>query len=162
MAIVHHGINLFGEVCRMKLFLTLEAQSEVLSALLRQTTRELSFVTDREAHLEDVNNYGTEFRLIAIIPTCVDDGFWNALGWKERKQIWRKKKEADIRLRMDYDRFVQETPENQRLMFIDIIVRSIQVVQEKSKDDFRGNELIADILKALNITQDQLDQLNNS
>ena len=146
----------------MKLFLTLEAQSEVLSALLRQTTRELSFVTDREAHLEDVNNYGTEFRLIAIIPTCVDDGFWNALGWKERKQIWRKKKEADIRLRMDYDRFVQETPENQRLMFIDIIVRSIQVVQEKSKDYFRGNELIADILKALNITQDQLDQLNNS
>lgn len=146
----------------MKLFLTLEAQSEVLSALLRQTTRELSFVTDREAHLEDVNNYGTEFRLIAIIPTCVDDGFWNALGWKERKQIWRKKKEADIRLRMDYDRFVQETPENQRLMFIDIIVRSIQVVQEKSKDDFRGDELIADILKALNITQDQLDQLNNS
>ena len=146
----------------MKLFLTLEAQSEVLSALLRQTTRELSFVTDREAHLEDVNNYGTEFRLIAIIPTCVDDGFWNALGWKERKQIWRKKKEADIRLRMDYDRFVQETPENQRLMFIDIIVRSIQVVQEKSKGDFRGNELIADILKALNITQDQLDQLNNS
>lgn len=146
----------------MKLFLTLEAQSEVLSALLRQTTRELSFVTDREAHLEDVNNYGTEFRLIAIIPTCVDDGFWNALGWKERKQIWRKKKEADIRLRMDYDRFVQETPENQRLMFIDIIVRSIQVVQEKSKGDFRGNELIADILKALNTTQDQLDQLNNA
>ena len=85
-----------------------------------------------------------------------------SLGLKERKQIWRKKKEADIRLRMDYDRFVQETPENQRLMFIDIIVRSIQVVQEKSKDDFRGNELIADILKALNITQDQLDQLNNS
>lgn len=146
----------------MKLFLTLEAQSELLSALLRQTTRELSFVTDREAHLEDVNNYGTEFRLIAIIPTCVDDGFWNALGWKERKQIWRKKKEADIRLRMDYDRFVQETPENQRLMFIDIIVRSIQVVQEKSKGDFRGNELIADILKALNTTQDQLDQLNNA
>ena len=146
----------------MKLFLTLEAQSEVLSALLRQTTRELSFVTDREAHLEDVNNYGTEFRLIAIIPTCVDDGFWNALGWKERKQIWRKKKEADIRLRMDYDRFVRETPENQRLMFIDIIVKSIQAVQGKSKGDFRGNELIADILKALNITQDQLDQLNNS
>lgn len=144
----------------MKLFLTLEAQSEVLSALLRQTTRELSFVTDREAHLEDVNNYGTEFRLIAIIPTCVDDGFWNALGWKERKQIWRKKKEADIRLRMDYDRFVNETPENQRLLYIDIIVKSIKVVQEKSTGDFRGNELIFDILKTLHVTQEQLDRLN--
>lgn len=123
---------------------------------------QLSFITDKEAGLEEVDNYGTEFRLISVIPTCLDDQFWEASGWKERKQIWRKKKEADIRLRMDYDRFVRETPENQRLMFIDIIVKSIQAVQEKSKGDFRGNELIADILKALNITQDQLDQLNNS
>lgn len=144
----------------MKLFLTLEAQSKALSALLRQITRELRFVTDRETHLEDVDNYGTEFRLIAIIPTCVEDGFWNALGWKERKVIWRKKREADIRLRMDYDRFVNETPENQRLLYIDIIVKSIKVVQEKSTGDFRGNELIFDILKTLHVTQEQLDRLN--
>lgn len=144
----------------MKLFLTLEAQSKALSALLRQVTRELRFVTDRETHLEDVDNYGTEFRLIAIIPTCVEDGFWNALGWKERKVIWRKKREADIRLRMDYDRFVNETPENQRLLYIDIIVKSIKVVQEKSTGDFRGNELIFDILKTLHVTQEQLDRLN--
>lgn len=149
----------------MELFMTIETQAgvdDILRAILRDTKCQLKFVTDKEAELEEVDNYGTEFRLISVIPTCLDDQFWEASGWKERKQIWRKKKEADIRLRMDYDRFVQETPENQRLMFIDIIVRSIQVVQEKSKDDFRGNELIADILKALNITQDQLDQLNNS
>ena len=145
--------------------MTIEAQGDSadnLAKIMWDTTCQLKFVTDREAGLEDIDNYGTEFRSIAIIPTCLDDGFWEASGWKERKQIWRKKKEADIRLRIDYDRFVRETPENQRLMFIDIIVKSIQVVQEKSKGDFRGNELIADILKALNITQDQLDQLNNS
>jgi len=61
---------------------------------------------------------------------------------------------------MDYYRFVKETPENQRLMFIDIIVKSIKVVQEKSKGDFRGDELIADILKTLNVTQEQLNNLN--
>lgn len=149
----------------MELFMTIETQADVddiLGAIFWETKCQLSFITDKEAGLEEVDNYGTEFRLISVIPTCLDDQFWEASGWKERKQIWRKKREADIRLRMDYDRFVRETPENQRLMFIDIIVKSIQAVQEKSKGDFRGNELIADILKALNITQDQLDQLNNS
>lgn len=149
----------------MELFLTIEAQGDSadnLAKIMWDTTCQLKFVTDREAGLEDIDNYGTEFRSIAIIPTCLDDQFWEASGWKERKQIWRKKREADIRLRMDYDRFVRETPGNQRLMFIDIVVKSIQVVQEKSKGDFRGNNLIEDILKALNVTQDQLDQLNNS
>lgn len=149
----------------MELFMTIETKADVddiLGAIFWETKCQLAFITDKEAGLEEVDNYGTEFRLISVIPTCLDDQFWEASGWKERKQIWRKKKEADIRLRMDYDRFVRETPENQRLMFIDIIVKSIQAVQEKSKGDFRGNELIADILKALNITQDQLDQLNNS
>ena len=47
-------------------------------------------------------------------------------------------------------------------MFIDIIVKSIQVVQERSRGDFKGKELISDILKALNVTQDQLTQLNTS
>lgn len=149
----------------MELFMTIETKADVddiLGAIFWETKCQLAFITDKEAGLEEVDNYGTEFRLISVIPTCLDDQFWEASGWKERKQIWRKKREADIRLRMDYDRFVRETPENQRLMFIDIIVKSIQAVQEKSKGDFRGNELIADILKALNITQDQLDQLNNS
>ena len=147
----------------MELFMTIEYQvgAECLSDILRDTKKQLAFVTDREAGLEDIDNYGTEFRLIAVIPTCLDDQFWEASGWKERRQIWRKKKEADIRLRMDYDRFVRETPENRRLMFVDIIVKSIQVVQEKSKGDFRGDELIADILEALNVTQDQLNRLNN-
>lgn len=148
----------------MYLFLTIEAQNGTdngLAKIVWDTVRQLKFVTDREAGLEDIDNYGTEFRLIAVIPTCLDDQFWEASGWKERRQIWRKKKEADIRLRMDYDRFVRETPENRRLMFVDIIVKSIQVVQEKSKGDFRGDELIADILEALNVTQDQLNRLNN-
>ena len=142
--------------------MTIESQigAENLSNILRNTIAQLSFLTNQDIGLEDIDNYGTEFRIISIIPTCLDDHSWEILGWKERKQIWRKKREADIRLRMYYYRFVKETPENQRLMFIDIIVKSIKVVQEKSKGDFRGNELIADILKALNVTQKQLDNLN--
>lgn len=146
----------------MRIFITIEAQNcteNGLAEIMRTVDKELSFVTDEK--LEHIDNYGTEFQEIAIIPTCVDDNFWEILGWKERKQIWRKKKEADIRLRMDYYKFMKESYENKRLMFIDIIIKSIQVVQEKSKGDFKGDELIKDIMKAVNVTQEQLDYLNN-
>lgn len=147
----------------MHLFISIEAQNATengLANIMRDTVCQLKFVTDKESDLENIDNYGSEFRSIAIIPTCLDSEFWKAFNWKERKIIWRKKGEADIRLRMDYDRYIGESPENKRLLFIDIIVKSIRVVQERSKGDFRGEELIADMLKALHVTQDRLAELN--
>ena len=41
---------------------------------------------------------------------------------------------------------------NQYLLFYDIIIKSIQVVQERSKGDFRGEQLKRDILLALNVS----------
>ncbi len=148
----------------MYLLLTMEVQHDVDEALgktLWDIICKLDFVTKKDAGLEEIDNYGTEFKSISIIPTCLDDGYWHASGWKERKQIWRKKGEADIRLRMDYNKFINETYENQRLMFIDIIIKSIQVVIERSQGDFKGHELINDILKALSVTKAQLDKLNS-
>ena len=147
----------------MKLFITVEAQNcteNGLSKILKETIDKLTFLTDDSTDLENVNNYGTEFQLITIIPSCMDDGCWNALSWKERKQIWRKRKVADIRLRMDYERFMRETVSNRYLLFYDIIVQSIRAVQERSKGDFRGEQLINDILIALDITENKLKQLH--
>lgn len=147
----------------MQLLLSVEAQNcteNGLAKILKETIDELSFLTNEQIDLEDQNNYGTEFQQIAIIPSCIDDRFWDALGWKERKQIWRKKGEADIRLRMNYDRFINETPKNQRLLFLDIIVKSIQIVQERSRGDFRGDELIRDILLTMNVSEKELQQLS--
>lgn len=149
----------------MKIFITIEAQNATdngLFEIFRDVNQQLSFVTDKNSELENINNYGNEFRIISIIPSCLDDNYWKVFGWKERKQIWRKKKEADIRLRMNYNRFIEETPENRRLMFIDIIVKSIQAVQEKSIDDFQGEKLIEDILTALNVTKSQLSILGQT
>ena len=147
----------------MRLFLTVEAQNcteNGLSKILKETNDELFFLTDKSVDLENENNYGTEFRQIAIIPSCVDDEFWNALGWKERKRFYRKKGEADIRLRMNHERFIKENKKNQRLLFVDIIIKSIRVVQENSKGDFRGDQLIRDILLTLNVSVDELNQLD--
>ena len=149
----------------MELFITIEAQNATdngLFEIFRDINQQLSFVTDKNSGLENINNYGNEFRLVSVIPSCMDDDYWKASGWKERKQIWHKKKEADIRLRMDYNRFIEETVENKRLMFIDIIVKSIRAVQEKSISDFQGEKLIEDILAELNVTELQLSALEQS
>lgn len=147
----------------MELFITLETEMiGHISEILNKITQELDFVTNQNADLEYVNNYGTEFRSIGIIPTCFSDETWELIGWKEQKQIWRKKKEADIRLRMDYYQFKRSNPENKRLLFIDIIIKSLKIVQERSKGDFKGEQLINDILNALDVTQEQLDNLKHS
>ena len=148
----------------MRLILTIEAQNcteNGLAEILKEVNDKLWFVTNGNTDLENQNNYGLEFKSIAIIPSCMDDGFWSANGWKERKLIWRKKAEADIRLRMDYERFVSETNENKFLLFVDTILKSIQIVQEKSKGDFKGDSLIKDILSTLEVTPDDLLQLYN-
>ena len=145
----------------MRLFITTESQEiEGLHEILRDTDKDLDFVTNRDKNLENIDNYGTEFALVCIIPTCMNDEFWDALGWKERRQIWRKKRQTDIRLKMDFYRFEKETYANKRLMFIDIIVKSIRVIIERSKGDFKGEELIQDILKALNVSKEDLNLLN--
>ncbi len=149
----------------MYLLLTIEGQNcteNGLAQLLSDTKDRLEFITAKDAGLEDLENYGTEFRSIAIIPTCVDDNFWETLGWKERKWVSRKKKEADVRLRMDYNRFMNETVENKRLLFVDIIIKSIRIVQSAARGDFEGERLIEDILRILDITPEQLTALNNA
>lgn len=148
----------------MHLFISIEAQNctdNGLSKILKETVDKLSFLTGKSVNPESINNYGTEFQRLVIIPTCVDNEFWDALGWQERKQIWRKSREADIRLRMNYDRFIKENSRNQHLLFYDVIIKSIQVVQERSKGDFRGEKLIKDILLALNTTENELKQLED-
>ena len=146
----------------MKLFLSIEAQNcteNGLSKILKETIDKLHFVTNNSTNLENINNYGMEFREIAIIPSCMDDEFWTATGWKERKQIWRKKREADIRLRMDYDRFMSGSLDERRLLFYDIIIKSIEVIKARSKGDFLADKLIKDILFALNVSEHELKQI---
>jgi len=166
MGVDHRGINHFGEQgVIMRLFISLDTDiiaHKFLGGLLIEFYKKLDFVMNRERNLDFINNYGLEFKSIAIIPTCLDDESWAFHGWKERKLIWRKKQEADIRLRMDYYRFISETPETQRLMFIDIIVKSIQEVQNRSKGDFKGELLIIDILNALDVSMEQLEKLNRT
>ena len=140
----------------MKLFISIEAERAEetgIDNILTEVRKKLSFLS------EDTDAYGTEFSEISVIPVCVSEEMWQILGWKERKLISRKKKEADIRLKMDFQRFNKADAEEKYILFADIIVKSVLVVKEKSKSDFKGDKLVADILKSLNVTKGQLGSL---
>jgi hypothetical protein len=83
-------------------------------------------------------------------------GLFEAGFFKERKLIKRKTREADIRLRTDFDKFYTADYTKKRLLFVDNIIRSIRVIGEKSKSDFNSEKLIADILKVFNINEEDL------
>lgn len=146
----------------MRLFLSIEAQCEEtgIQYILSEVNQKLSFVTAKDKNLENTDNYGQEFSSIAVIPTCVSEKMWVISGWKERRFISRKKREADIRLKMDYERFKSETKENKYILFADVIIKSILVVSQKSKGDFNADKLIDDILNALDITKEELSALD--
>lgn len=104
--------------------------------------------------LQDKNTikarYGKEFESIAIIPSCVSDKVWQSLGWKERVLVRRKRREADIRLKMDYDQFCKADYKKKKALFVDVLIKSIRILQEESKADFYGEVLIQDIIHAVN------------
>ena len=131
---------------------------ELLLPIQNDVEERLSFITKKDAGLEKLDNYGTEFEDIGIITICISQELIDAGWFKERVLAKRKAKEADIRLRMDYDKFVSSSYEIQRLMYIENIVRSIRALQKKSKLDFRGEELIKDILKALDVKEEDMEE----
>ena len=147
----------------MRLVLSVEAQHAFesgLSEILREVSESIKSINDDSLNSE--SKYGKEFCSISIIPSCMDEIYWTSLGWKERKIINRKKREAEIRIKMDYNRFIRATKSDKRLIFIKTIVESLNIVQEKSKSDFNGEELINDILRLLNVSKNELINLGVS
>ena len=107
------------------------------------------------------NDYGSEFIDIGIIPIIIDPkrGLFEAGFFKERKLIKRKAREADIRLRTDFDKFFAADYDGKRLLLLENVIRSIRVIGEKSKSDFNADKLIGDIYELFEIDADRLKNL---
>lgn len=83
----------------------------------------------------------------------------------ERKFISRKNKEVDIRLRINYKKFVESDENQQFILYVKNIIDSIKVVNGRKKGDFNGEKLIDDILSTLGLSleklADELEKINN-
>ena len=116
------------------------------------------------------NNYGSEFEIISIIPTIMEDRFLSS-EWKERRLIRYAKKDADIRLIMDYNKFVNADEKVKSTKLFHIAKKEyhgelippesddFKVVDSKKRGDFQGNELISDVLDALKVKWEDVKDL---
>jgi hypothetical protein len=105
-------------------------------------------------------DYGSGVESFGIIPIIIKfDEQMEKDGWfKERVLFQRKQKAADLRLRINYDKFVKGNEETRKLLLIDNIVKSIEAFSKRTKD-FKAEKLIQDILSLFSVTREDLSAL---
>ena len=95
-------------------------------------------------------NYGDNLTSIAIISIIMREEFFEDWAYKERKYYSKKNKEADIRLRINYKKFIIAKEDERRKIYFDHILESIRIAGEKAGSDFRLDNLLSDVNYLLN------------
>ena len=105
--------------------------------------------------------YGNEIKDLSIIPIIIKfDENMEKEGWFKEKITFKKaKNQGDIRLRVNYDKFVNGDENIKKLLLIDNVIKSIRELSKKAKNDFNAKQLENDILKLFNITLNDLEKL---
>ncbi|MBF7145223.1 Imm44 family immunity protein [Bacillus toyonensis] len=115
----------------------------------------INMISEIGSELEELNsnNYGSEVEEIAIIPIVVNitPEYEDAGFHKERKLFKRKSKEADFRLRIDYETFLSADYSTRKILIIRNIIQSIRMLEGKAKADFNAIKLEQDILQIFDI-----------
>ena len=111
-------------------------------------------------YLKD-KDYGIEVNKLNVITLIIKfDEEMEKEGWfKERILFKRKNRDSDIRLRVDYDKFVKGNEDTKKLLLIDNIVKSIRALSKKAKNDFNAKKLEEDVLNLFNVTVNDLEML---
>lgn len=109
--------------------------------LQKEFTQKLNQLKDK--------NYGGELNNIAIISIIMPEDFFEENGYPEKKLFKRKTKEADIRLRIDYERFIRVKSEQRRQIYIDHIIQALNTLKPKLSKSFRFDDLINDVVNVL-------------
>lgn len=123
-------------------------------------------ITSNEVELQIKNfvkdkSYGNEIQDLSIIPIIIKfDENMEKEGWfKERILFKKAKNQGDIRLRVNYDKFVKGDDNTKKLLLIDNVIKSIRELSKKIKSGFNAKQLEYDILKLFNLTIVDLEKL---
>ena len=100
------------------------------------------------AEIKD-EDYGDSLTSIGIISIIMHPEYFDGDGYKERKYYSRKKKEADIRLRINYTDFVNASKETRKGIYISHILEAITIAGNKAGDGFDLSRLLLDVKRLL-------------
>ena len=96
------------------------------------------------------DSYGKDVEEFAIISTCFSKNMLSNIGWKERNLHSRKGKYADVRLFLDWDRFVISTQKERIEIYKEHIYETIIRFHEKHpKIDFDWERMLNDTKKII-------------
>lgn len=110
----------------MRIFISGEVDKQAAS-FFREVRKEIS---DNIKILES-KNYGSNVERLGIIPiiTQMTPGIESAGFFEERKLY--KKKEADIRIKIDYEKFVNSNFQTRKFLMLKNIIESIRWLNNK-------------------------------
>lgn len=94
-------------------------------------------------------DYGDSLKSIGIISIIMHPEYFDGDGYKERRYYSRKKKEADIRLRINYTDFVNASKETRREIYVSHILEAITIAGNKAGDGFDLSRLLLDVQRLL-------------
>lgn len=132
----------------MRFFLSGELEGDIAEEFI-------NIISEISSELEGLNSndYGREVEEIAIIPIVakITPEYEDAGFFKERKLFKRKSKEADFRLRIDYETFLSADYATRKILIIRNVIQSIRILGGKAKSDFNAIKLEQDILQVFDI-----------
>ena len=101
-----------------------------------------------QSELLNKNNYGDAVKGLGIVPIIIpNQTFIDFPKYKERKLFSHKQKEADIRLKINYEDFKNSNDKGREKLIVQNVIESIRIVKSKVKGKFHAEKLINDISK---------------
>ena len=94
-------------------------------------------------------NYGPDIETIGIISIILPREYYDEGCYKERRLIRRKTKEADIRLRIDFEAFVRAKPEERFGIYADHLLNAFRVLEGRVSSSFDLPRLLSDVSEIL-------------
>lgn len=128
----------------METFLSAETESKAASKWF-ELQKKFSLVL---LELKE-KNYGEDLICIGIISILLPDEYFEDGAYKERRYYNKKRKAADIRLRINHKEFVKANKEKRKRMYIDHILDSIRAAGEKAGTGFDLERLLLDVERIL-------------
>jgi len=138
----------------MRLFISTEAQVPAVAMIhdiLKRINNILGYI--------EVSDYTDSLDSIGIIINCFSSELINNGFGRERMYISLLRRNADIRLLIPFETFLNSNDEFRYYMVLGNIIKSINVIQEKmdkKKVYFNGKDLISYILAKLDVRWDDL------
>jgi len=95
-------------------------------------------------HLQEAGYTNDKLDSLDVIIILRDDDYFD-----EIKKYRKSKKDTDIRLKIDYNTFLNANEEERKNLILDVLLRSLDILEEKGLDNF---EELRDYFKSLKET----------